>query len=389
MMRIKGLRHIASIYTICASLAFAAAMFLSCQKDIEKDLVTLYPIIKSNIETSVETRALAGNYSDYNTGTRQSIYAYAHAYNYTSTPQEGIDITGAFVPSTAGGWRSTLKAEDNVSYYLYCHTAIPGATGYSLNFTDAGHVNLSFSNLSVISDTDPLVSVAASGKTLPDNPAANTYPELTDGSYDIGKVEHVKENGIIVQSTKVFLALKHLYAKATLSFKIDADYNSLRTVKVKEVTVSTTQGATLEGSSFKYNYITHELNTEGGAISNTTTQKTLDIIRGLSSTAVFDDDGMTEITLKDDDFYDFGWFTFLPTANLPSGSLPLLNITVTYDVYDKTGVLVRENQTATNGNILKGAVGTAGNNNRIRITVKPTYLYVLSDNDAKLELSID
>ena len=295
MMRIKGLRHIASIYTICASLAFAAAMFLSCQKDIEKDLVTLYPIIKSNIETSVETRALAGNYSDYNTGTRQSIYAYAHAYNYTSTPQEGIDITGAFVPSTAGGWRSTLKAEDNVSYYLYCHTAIPGATGYSLNFTDAGHVNLSFSNLSVISDTDPLVSVAASGKTLPDNPAANTYPELTDGSYDIGKVEHVKENGIIVQSTKVFLALKHLYAKATLSFKIDADYNSLRTVKVKEVTVSTTQGATLEGSSFKYNYITHELNTEGGAISNTTTQKTLDIIRGLSSTAVFDDDGMTEI----------------------------------------------------------------------------------------------
>jgi len=378
-MRIKGLGHINLICFNCASFLLAAVVLVSCQHDItvDKDLVTLYPVVERNIESVIETRALTG-YSSYNTGTRQTIYAYA---------ANGTDetVTGLFSPSSAvaGGWRSTLKAEANHSYYVYCHTALPGAADYILSFDGPDNVGLSFSGLSVIANTDPLVGTAAAGKALSSNPAPADYPELTEGNYYIGEVITPANN----QSTKVFLALKHLYAKATLSFKVNATYNELRTIKVKEVTVSTTAGGTLPGNhkyNFKKNNNIGQLLTDENTTVSNATQKSVDILRGESSTVTFDDDAKTAVTLLADDYHEFGWFTFLPAAYL-GGNNPNLSLTVTYDVYDKSdpAVLLRENQTATNGNILRNmpAGGVAGNNYRINVTVNPTYLIVLSDTD--------
>ena len=127
----KGLQHTNLICDICVSILLAAVVLVSCQQDdiVEKNLVTLYPVVERNIETTVQTRALTG-YSSYNTGAnRQTIYAYAA--NGTD-----VTLTGYFSPSAAatGGWRSTLKAEANKSYYVYTHTALPGATNIKLNF---------------------------------------------------------------------------------------------------------------------------------------------------------------------------------------------------------------------------------------------------------------
>ena len=380
-MRIKGLQHTNLICVNCVSLLLAAVVLVSCQQDeLDKNLVTLYPVVERNIETTVQTRALTG-YSSYNTGAnRQTIYAYA---------ANGTDetlITGYFSPSTAaaGGWRSTLKAEANNSYYVYTHTALPGATGYSLNFNNQdATANLQFNGLSVISNTDPLVGTASAGAIIAAG-ATNPYPELTEGSYSIGTVQAPQNN----QSTKVFLALKHLYAKATLRFKVDATYNELRTIKVKQVTVSTTAGGTLPGTH-RYNFKNGELKTAENTQVNTATQSTVDILRGASSTVTFDDEEKTAVTLQADDYHEFGWLTFLPAAYL-GGNNPNLSITVTYDVYDKSdpAVLLRENQTATNSNILRTSGGVAGNNYQINITVNPTYLIVLSDTDVSEGLEI-
>lgn len=387
-MGIKGLLHKTNLIRLCASVLLAATALVSCQRDdiVDRNLVTLYPVVERNIETTVLTRALTG-YSAYNSGSRQTIRAYA----VKDTLAYEI-ATGLFSPSADGGWRSTLEVEADKSYYVYSYTSLPGATDYSLNFTGQNDVNLTFNGLSLISGTDPLVSTAAAGKYLVKNPAQVDYPELTEGSFSIGKVVTPAND----KSTKVFLAMKHLFAKATLSFKVDSTYNELRTIKVKQVTVSTTAGGTLPGThkiNFRKNTdIAQLVKDETTSVSNAS-QTSVDILRGESSTVTFDDpDAKDCVTLVPDSLIEFGWFTFLPATYL-GGNNPSLSITVTYDVYDKSNpaVPLRQDQTATNGNILKYLTsgGAAGNNYRINLTVNPTYLIVLSDTDVSEGLEIE
>ncbi len=388
-MGIKGLEKRNLICVICASILLASTALVSCQRDgiIYRNMVTLYPVVESSIETTVLTRALTGDYSPYNSGSRQTIHAYA--VNSDETSQI---VSGVFSPSSAGGWRSTLEVEAQESYYVYSYTSLPGATGYSynLNFTSPNDVNLTFSGLSLISGTDPMVSTAAAGMFLVDDPSE--YPELTDGSFSIGQVETPAND----MSTKVFLAMKHLYAKATLSIKVDPTYNELRTIKVKQVSVSTTAGGTLPGThkiNFRKNTDIAQLVKDQNTSVSNDTQTSVDILRGESSTVQFDNPDTKDcVTLLPDTQKEFGWFTFLPATYL-GGENPNLSITVTYDVYDKSdpAVLLRQDQTVTNGNILRKLTsgGVAGNNYRIKLTVNPTYLIVLSNTDVSEELSID
>lgn len=387
-MGIKGLLHKTNLIRLCASVLLAATALVSCQRDdiVDRNLVTLYPVVESNIETTVLTRALTG-YSAYNSGSRQTIRAYAVNHDYTP----GNEIaTGLFSPSADGGWRSTLKVEAKESYYVYSYTSLPGATDYSLNFTNQDDVNLTFKGLNIISNTDPLVSTAAAGAILVKNPDSSEYPALTEGSFSIGEVTTPAND----KSTKVFLAMKHLFAKATLSFKVDPRYNELRTIKVKQVTVSTTAGGTLPGDhkiNFKKNTdIAQLVKDETTSVSNAS-QTSVDILRGESSTVTFDDPDAKDCVTLVPDLIEFGWFTFLPAAYLDGN--PNLSITVTYDVYDKSdpAVLLREDQTATNSNILRNLTsgGAAGNNYRINLTVNPTYLIVLSDTDVSEGVQIE
>ena len=388
-MGIKGLEKRNLICVICASILLASTALVSCQRDgiIYRNMVTLYPVVESSIETTVLTRALTGDYSPYNSGSRQTIHAYA--VNSDETSQI---VSGVFSPSSAGGWRSTLEVEAQESYYVYSYTSLPGATGYSynLNFTSPNDVNLTFSGLSLISGTDPMVSTAAAGMFLVDDPSE--YPELTDGSFSIGQVETPAND----MSTKVFLAMKHLYAKATLSIKVDSTYNELRTIKVKQVSVSTTAGGTLPGThkiNFRKNTDIAQLVKDQNTSVSNDTQTSVDILRGESSSVQFDNPDTKDcVTLLPETLKEFGWFTFLPATYL-GGSNPNLSITVTYDVYDKSdpAVLLRQDQTVTNGNILRKLTsgGVAGNNYRIKLTVNPTYLIVLSNTDVSEELSID
>lgn len=354
----------------CASILFVAAFLMSCQQDKdESNRVTLYPVIQSQIESAVETRALPANtYQEYTGTNRQTIYAYARAY--AGNAQEP-NVSGNFAPASGNKWSSHLEVETGKSYYLWAHTRMPGSSSVSMNYNSGV---LTITGLDVISDSDPLLCTASS------DIAAN----LVEGTFNIGEIP---ANTDPENPPTVALAMKHLYARATVSFKLDPDYNSLRTVKITRATISTTQGGTYAGS---HQYSFGEMSLTLASNNPSGTQQQMELIGGSTQLVDYDQGSTTEVTLDTNDYQDFGWFTFLSTGT----TVPSLSLTVEYNVYDSEGGAMRlvgnaEHLTATNGNILKGISNVSGGNDyKIRIIVKPTYLYQLSDNDVSFELSI-
>ena len=407
----KGL----SVRLFIAAAIIMALTPASCRHDeidYERPLVTLYPIVDSRTDTVVETRALGANYTPYdnNPESRQRIYAYAVAFdnienNDIRVPEK--DAKGYFSPvsvtnglTTSHTWRSTLMVENNTNYYIYGHTAIPGVewpTNADFSFTDLSHVTVSFKGIDIVSNTDPLVCRASAGKKLiaSDTEEYLGPDDLTEGVFEkiiINESAEDQQNG---NTTKVFMALDHLYAKVNLSLRMDNSnannvYNDLRTIKVKDVSICTDKGrmgVTNENSRHTLDMVTGVLTLSSDKVLLPDTELSPSVLNGPSSTAVKEEDGTLVLTT---DYKDAGWFTFLPIyADEFHNNIPELNLKVLFDVYDKTGVKIRENCTAVNKNILKKIYNPQkGYCYNIKISVKPTYLYQLSDTDVDFELEL-
>ena len=386
-----------------AAIAVMVAVLVSCVRD-DKQLdntgsVTLYPVIMNHAQTVVQTRA--DIYTTYQGTSREAIFAHAIAYSSEGGHQDTYDRSGTFnAIGDEGLWRSTVKVIPDQTYNMYCYTTIPGAHNYALTFNNQGDVALSFQGLDILGNNDPLVCTSAYGKTLPDNPddvnPATDYPtpqDMLDNQsrsdiFSIGQVVRADNDDPNPRSTKVFLTMEHLFAKATISFKVASKYDEIRTIRLTSAILSM-ENASLSGT-YKYQFANGNLTkqdgtaitmpTGAGSAQNSTL---IDIIGGIS-TLVERDYNNTEVTLTTTST-PFGWFTFLPISGLNPVSL-----TVQYNVYDKKDKLIRENCQSTNNNILRGLTGAAkGNDYKINITVNPTYLYQLTDDDVELELTLD
>ena len=366
------------------ALAVAALVLFSCQKEDALDgnsgKVTIYPVINRSIETTVQTRALTGfTYSEFTDG-KQTLSANAIAFNaQTNARVADQDKQGIFAPLTQG-WRSTIEVEPSYKYNLYTYSRNMPSASTTFNFGSDSNVSLTFNGLSILTQVDPLVGVAAAGASLPaNNVAPANYPELTKGTFSLGTIP-AAENG---STFKAFLALDHLYAKATISFCIDETYSSLRQVRIKDVQIKMDKG-TLTGNH-TYTFFDQTLRyasdkaIDGSAIS-------IDL---------YDGDNATATPNQGDDFIalttemrEFGYYYFLPLDPTPA-----MYLEVTYDIYDLKGHPVRENQTAKNSNLFvaisfNGGKAAAGNNYQVNILVSPTYLYQLSDDDLELGLTV-
>lgn len=184
-----------------------------------------------------------------------------------------------------------------------------------------------------------------------------------DFKFNLKKGESVKNY--------LFLLFDHLCSAVTIGIKVDGDYNTLRTIKLKKMTLQT---ATESGLMAEKTDVVVDL-----------VAKTMGInpISGLSYGATDkdapvyqSDDGLTlETTSK----------SFL-SHFLPITGVTKVVITSTYDVYDKKGNLIRKDSKATNTVRLSDIISyfpgvQRGWKYAINLTVKPTYLYVLSDPD--------
>ena len=369
------------------ALTVTALVMFSCQKDpIDDGLVTIYPVIDNKIETAVLTRAAINanqytEYTDANHGARQTLSVNAVAFQGGSTinRRSAQDANGVFAPLPAGGWRSGVKVEVSYAYKLYVYSnSMPSPSTQFIYDDNSNSAKLSFNGLYVLTTTDPLVCVAASAKELSATPDQDDYPTLNEGEYNIGTIPNVTTAG---NSYKAFLAMDHFYSKATLSFRIDPGYNELRDIVIKDVKISTPQG-TVTGThtyTFSNNTINPADNAELGGDTIT-----IDLFGDDADITTLNLNGATDYTLTTT-LQEFGYFYFLPMNPLQP-----IRLTVTYDVLDRAGNVTRANRTVHNDYLFNSIKETAkrGFDYKLKITVGPTYLNQLSDDDVDMDLTI-
>ena len=448
-MAATGNTFIAGLRNLRVLTALMVLVLVSCQDDkygMERT-TTLYPVIARNMETTMQTRAIpvesnsvTVNYPEVETdGTYIRVYA--------APTDNSKDCKPGTFSYTGGNWHSTIDVETDVQYSLYAYAPARITSSNSdgvytdrifedVGFDTSNRDRIQFSGLRVLTTADPWLSVAAAGKhtaivndvekevTGPSQYADLVTPTLNKGSFDIGTVTASSET----EFYKVWMAMEHLYAKASVRLFVAPDdathkYNELRDIRVKSAKISVENGSLTytnrnaanptkpnsyvftSGFAFGGSKAFGKVS-DGGQLHD---YLEIDLMEGPTARdGIFDEDeSYSTLTLESDDEQATGqdpwaWFCFLPNSYLDGTGLtyPEVKLIVNYDVYDKEGREVRANQTVENKfpltrfAALKNNDGTynpvqPGQQFDITVTVRPTYLYQLIDDDAKLELNIE
>lgn len=267
----------------------------------------------------------------------------------------GVFVSGMQNESTVtyngSSWESSLKL-DPARYNIYSY--IPKRNGVTLR----GNV-ITFTNVPFIMAEEILLSSGAVAETVAknDTPTDKTG-SLVKNEYSINVESH--------EDTKNYVTfmMDRVMAKVILNFKVHENYSKIRTIKIKEVTLKPAAGnyqsvniaCTMnDGSEISYS------RSPGSAVDN------------IVSFSITDD----RLVLDNTSAKRAGVFYSVP------GVQNNVVMTVKYDVYDKAGTSVRENQTVTNSSIKLIGSGTLerAKEYTLNVNIMPTYLYSLSDTD--------
>ena len=248
--------------------------------------------------------------------------------------------------TSTGKWNAYFEVEKNKTFTVYGYMPKTGEMSSTLEKTDAGAATLTISNMKPVTTDDICIITGVK----------DTDSGLKEGQFSWSTP--IDE----VETYKISLLMDHLYAAAQFRLKIDAEYASLRTIKLKTMTLSTDKdivNATIT--------LTH--NTTGASpISSVTytytpsgTSSTTEIYNSDEGTAL---DKITPLSIN---------------ACFAPGLSNNLTLVTTYDVYDSKGNLIRQGCMATNK--LPNLNAVRGQRVLLNMTVNPTYLYVLSEPD--------
>ena len=262
-------------------------------------------------------------------------------------------------------WTNTnISVKEHEQYYLYgfmpgSYSSSISAASSDLNGDYSKGADLTITGLPMFPTEDLCVVVGVRKVS-----ASSENTEATEGNYSY-------LSGLNNENY-VNLLMDHLYSQLILQFNVDPDYNALRHIKLKTVTLTSKYGekvdATIKfraGNSLDINSVAYTKNTDAGS-GNT---KDLEILKSTEA------EKSLTTTATD---VSFGPFNCAPCTFDANGTN--LTLTCTYDVYNtaETKVL-RANCTATNK--LKVTSMTHGVKKTITLTIAPTYLYTLSDDD--------
>lgn len=268
-------------------------------------------------------------------------------------------------------WHSLVKVIKDTPYYIYGYMPAYATSTITPNTSFDNGAILKFTNVpSVMSEDFSVITGVL--QLQPDN-AGNAVQE---GTLRAGTFAYTgKESG----KNYVDLMFDHLYGALNIDLKVADSYNSLRTIKLKELRLRTSDE---NGPSKNKTNVTVTLNkTEGGTpISNVVYEPTGEDVGDLS----FFQSATGRLLGTD---YESFMGHFMPEG------ITTFVVTSVYDVYDKNvtaehpdGNLIRKDCTAENTLELyklydRQNVTKRGYKYTIRLTVMPTYLYMLSDPD--------
>ena len=420
-----------TVYKIIRLSALSALFMLaSCHEDdySMESGVTLEPVISNGLENVITTRAAVNvtgsgyTYDDDNVLENTVMLVYAIP---TDNNPASEDYAYGTFRYRNGKWRSSVTANDGKNYNIYAIS--PSTFPATLNCWEDHSVSvnnaaLTFNGLDLITSADPMVSIAAAGKhTMLDhndndiekqvngNNELETLvpPTLTKGSYSIGQVVKPAE-GSTDNFYRVWMAMDHLYSKVTLSFCIDETYNQIRHIQINSAKLVVSNSERKLTGNHTYSYTDGLLlNSPSFGSGNETGDLEVDLLSGPSSTAVADQE--KELFTLTPEYKEYGWLCILPvtytgiSGTALESSFPTARLVVNYDVWcqdmndpDKWKV-VRDDQIVENAFPLKQFKKTdgapvkpkPGDHFIVKVKIKPTYLYQLADDDAKLELIIE
>ena len=265
---------------------------------------------------------------------------------------------------SSGSWRLSKDELTAGTFYLYGYIPHDESITATVNMlegkTFADGAVLTLQDLPTTTPEDVCVVIGAKNGTSAD----------VDGGLKKGQFEYVATGG----GNYVFLLFDHLYAGLRIGMKVDGDYGTMRTIKLKELKVRTAS-ATAATKKNTTATITLTTNSDG---SNPITDVTFTQSgEDTSSNSVFKStDGIPLPTTSFEPFDSY----FMPVG------ITNLIVTSTYDVYDSNNNLIRKGCEAENtipisrfGNAV--AKFNSGTRYTINMTILPTYLYVLSEPD--------
>lgn len=318
---------------------------------VAEDIINREPL-------GISTKALSSSYSnDYFSNVSEQIIMGVFV--------SGVSREGEAVYSPSNhSWTSDVRL-DPANYKIYSY--IPKSNPSKVELTTGAADIITINDVPFCSLEDIIISSGCALSTATLNP----------NFYSVSITSANKE---------VKFMMDHVLAKVHLRFSVNTTYNDLRTIEITDISVGSSALANSSykidcqmnvGSDITYTYTpTGTQKPEGDLLFSYEGDKT-----SLTETAT----SVKALQLTPGENSDFATFLVVPQA------YSTLKLTVHYNVYDKKGVLLRENVTATNSNL---KVTSSGNPLRaheynLNINVLPTYLYQLSDNDDESVLLIN
>lgn len=359
---------IKTIYRTLLASVFALMLVGCAGEDIElgeKQTLEMIPFCSSfvspDMPSDAKTRALPDNYVRYSEMSTAPDDKYAKIRAYVATKSSGEwqeDHSGMFYHTSGDAWASTVKVDPETQYYIYGFMPAESANGSITSTNYAQGATLTLSNLSTIVPADVCAVVGVMKGPTEEN--AETDIEaitetVTPGQFGYYSSEDGKKNTI-------YILLDHLYSCVNLKFAVDSTYDALRTIKLTKVEMQTKSGAATVTAVVTL--------TQGNAtnpMSKTITPDGSD--SGTTAEILSETKQLTK------SYCDVpGYFT-------PGVSPLQFDVVTTYNVYDTSDNLVRENCKATNAIKIEDSSAAGGKIYTVKLLVQPTYLYQLSNPD--------
>ena len=372
----------------------AALLFVACSKDSDQAGGELVPVpgnptpgnstpavpgeTESTLNLVAATRALSAEEVSDATDAFSPIQLFLMSDNDNTTLSNKRE--GQFIYVAGQGWSCNigLKNTYNCIYGFSPATAASAEISQPTGITSYkdGAV-LTLTNINPVMGSDLCVIVGVSHGT------SGTGTEAPAKIPDRGKFYFEKTNNYIT------VLLDHLFAKISFCVKIDPDYHNMRAIKVKKIELLSDKTLT----AVKVPLTANESDESPiGTIQYTTNDVASDA--DLPSGTIYDFTTDTDAThsegveLPEDDSWTIPGF-FAPAGNGDAAIGRHLSVRFTYDVYaydvfDNNKVRVRENCVAVNSLphvTIDGADLQRGQSTTITLTVKPTYLYQLSESE--------